>query len=432
MTDVSVESEAGFPVPADGDSSSGSCGPWLFRSTPKRSPAGRAVPLEETQARLRPILARIPVTRVADLTPLDVIGLPVFSACTPLAADLAVHGGKGVDAVAARLSALMEAIERVSAESVPRGCVDASFGELCRRPRGRVVLDPRAFTLPPASGYRPDRQLAWVPGQDLLQGSPAWVARDLAINPPREGVLADIDTNGLAAGNTHLEAVVHAICEVIERDAFSQVEFCAAFGDPHDRRMPVRTIDLTTVPPVAATIIERLQAAGQHVVLQDITNDLRVATFAAYVLDPRYPSPEGTRPMLFLGLGTHPNASVAVVRALVEGNQSRLGRILGARDSFNTGRARLRSATRLDLLHRLAHAPTVPFGEVRTAPSDDLLDDLAFLLDRLRTAGVERCIVVDLTRADLGVPVVRVRTPGLSQFFVDMRRVDARCRRWLL
>lgn len=408
-------------------------GPWAFRSTPKVSPAGRAVPLEETEARVRPLLARIPVTRVADLTPLDVVGLPVFSAWTPLAADLAVHLGKGVDVSAARLSAVMEAIERVSAESVEGGCtVQASFDELRCRPLDRVALDPRSFTLPPASTYRPDRELHWVPGHDLLQGSRVWLARDLVVNPPSEDVLVDVDTNGLASGNSHLEAVIHGVCEVIERDAFSQIDFCAMFGDAHDRRMPVRTIDLVTIPPAAAAIVERLQAAGQDVVLQDITSDLGVATFAAYVLDPSYPSPDGTVPMLFLGLGTHPDASIAAIRALAEANQSRLGRIQGAPDSFNTGRTRLRTATLLDLLHRLDHAPAVPFSDVRSAPSDDLLDDLEFLLDRLRKGGVERCVVVDLTRADLGVPVVRARIPGLSQFFVDPRRVDPRCWRWLL
>jgi ribosomal protein S12 methylthiotransferase accessory factor len=397
-------------------------GLWTFRSTPKVRPGGRAVPLEETLHRVRPLLRRIPVTRVADLTPLDDIGLPVFSACTPLATDLAVHLGKGVDPDSARLSAVMEAIERVSAESVEAAGVQRqSFDALRRRPLGRVMLDPRAFTLPAASRFRPDSEIGWVPGHDLLPGDPVWLAGDLAINPPRDGVLVDIDTNGLASGNTYLEAVVHAICEVIERDAFSQLEFGTIFGDAHDHRMPVRTVDLATVPPAAGAIVERLQAAGQHVVLLDITSDLGVATFAAHVLDPSYPSPGGKAPMLFLGLGTHPDASVAAVRSLVEANQGRLARIQGARDSFNTGRTRLRAATLLDLLGRLAPAPGVDFAEIRTAPSDDLLGDLEFLLDRLRTSGVERCVVVDLTR-----------TPGLSQFVVDMRRVDPRCWRWLL
>lgn len=407
-------------------------GPWTFPSTPKAT-GGRAVPLADTEARVRPLLPRIPITRLADLTRLDVIGLPVFSACTPLAADLAVHLGKGVDATAARLSALMEAIERASAESVnDRSTVWASYEELGRRPERRAALDPRSFTLPAAGTYRPDRAIAWVAGHDLVEDAPVWLARDLAINPPRDGVLVDVDTNGLASGNTHLEAVVHGICEVIERDAISQVEFCAVFGDGHDRPVPARPVDLATVPAGAAVVLEALQGAGQHVVLLDITGDLGVATFAAYVVDPTYPSSSGTMPAVFLGLGTHPDASIAAVRALLEANQGRLARIQGARDSFNTGRTRRRAATTLDLLARLAPAPAVDFADVASAPADDLLDDLGLLLGRLRTGGLDHCVVADLTSADLGVPVVRVRIPGLSQFVVDMRRVDPRCWRWLL
>jgi ribosomal protein S12 methylthiotransferase accessory factor len=405
---------------------------WAFRPTPKVAGV-RSVPPIETEAQVRSLLPSIPVTRVAELTPLDVVGLPVFSACTPLATDLAVHLGKGIDARGAWLGAVMEAIERVSAEEFDEAStVRASFEELHMGSGDAVALDPGSFCLPPESSYRPDRDIPWVPGQDLLQDQPVWLARDLVVNPPRDGLLVHIDTNGLASGNSYLEAVVHGICEVIERDAFSQVDFCAMFADSHDRTMPVRTVDLATLPPVGASVVERLRAAGQDVVVQDITSDLAVATFAAYVLEPSYPTPGGTVPMLFLGLGTHPDSPVAVVRALVEANQARLARIQGARDSYNTARAHVRTTTLLDVLGRLTPAPVVPFDEVPSSPSDDLLEDLKFLLGRLESQTLDRCVVVDLMEPDLGIPVVRVRVPGLSSFFVDARRVDRRCWRWLL
>jgi ribosomal protein S12 methylthiotransferase accessory factor len=408
--------------------------PWAFPPSPKVGPGSRSVAPEETLCRLQPLLARIPITRVADLTPLDVVGLPVFAACTPLAADLAVNLGKGLDPLATRLSALMEAVERVSAEpTVERpGAVRATFEELLRRPRGRQALDPWAFTLPAATAYRRDREIGWIAGNDLLNDEPVWLAADLAVNPPADGVLVDVDTNGLASGNTHLEAVVHAICEVIERDAFSQLEFTSIFGGELDPAPPARLIDLATLPPMAGGVAERLRAAGQHVVLLEITSDLGVATFAAHVLDPDYPSASGPVPRVFLGLGTHPDASVAAARALVEANQSRLSAIQGARDSFNTGRARRRAATMLKVVSRFLPVPAVAFSQVASIPSGDVRSDLVLLLDRLQRCGLDRCIAVDLTRADLGVPVVRIRVPGLSQFVADMRRVDTRCRRWLL
>lgn len=406
-------------------------GLWRFRPTPKLPSTGRSLPLDETERRIQPLLRRIPVTRVSDLTPLDTIGLPVFSACTPLATDLTVHLGKGVEPTAARLSAVMEAIERVSAEHVEDcRCVVAAVDD--RRVSGDPLLDPQWFSLPPMTTYRREDRIRWVAGHDLLHDERVWLPVDLVVNPPNDGVLVDIDTNGLAAGNCRLEAVVHGICEIIERDAYSQIAFCALFADGHDGTVPGRVVDLATVPASTAAVVERLHAAGQHVVLEDITTDLGVATFAGYVMDPSYPTSGGTVPMLFLGLGTHPDAGVAARRALLEANQARLARIQGARDSYNTVPAPLRTSTLLDLRRRIAPAPPVHFDDVESAPSGDVLDDLHYLLDKLFRAGVERCVVVDVTRADLGVPVVRVRIPGLSQFFVDFRRVDARCWRWLL
>ena len=103
--------------------------PWEFGPSPEiMPPASRVTPPEETERRIVPFLARLPVTRIADLTPLDEIRLPVFTVVTPLAKDLTTHMGKGIDATSARVSALMEAVERISAETAPTAMtVHSSF-----------------------------------------------------------------------------------------------------------------------------------------------------------------------------------------------------------------------------------------------------------------------------------------------------------------
>src|ERR1700739_205690 len=101
--------------------------PWEFSSSQKIMPqASRVTPPEETERGVIPLLARLPVTRIADLTPLDEIRLPVFTAVTPLAKDLTTHMGKGTDATSARVSALMEAVERISAETAPTAMTNRS------------------------------------------------------------------------------------------------------------------------------------------------------------------------------------------------------------------------------------------------------------------------------------------------------------------
>ena len=141
--------------------------------------------------------------------------------------------GKGLDASGARLSAIMEAIERVSAERAPGPWVTDSYDALKAKQEG--VADPARFDLPSDSRYRPDRAIAWSPSHELLSDSPAWLPLDLAISPPRGEVLNVVDTNGLASGNSLLEAVIHGLCEVVERDAISQLECVAALASPMTR-----------------------------------------------------------------------------------------------------------------------------------------------------------------------------------------------------
>lgn len=222
---------------------------WDFKPSPKFAPtSSRVVRPEETEKRIRRISPQVPITRVVDLTPLDRIRLPVYSAVTPLGRDLTTHLGKGIDAVSARVGASMEAVERISAEQKPPGPVlEASFEQLSRRP-GTTPVDPEELDLPDDSIYAPDRELSWIQGHDLIADQPVWVPADLVLNPPGEGILRDVDTNGLAAGNTLLEAIVHALCEVIERDVQSQLTFTSWFADPEDTRPVSHQLDLETLP----------------------------------------------------------------------------------------------------------------------------------------------------------------------------------------
>src|SRR5579863_1432917 len=110
---------------------------WNFGPTPKVE-GERSVAFSETLRRARAAMRLVPVTRVSDLTYLDTVGVPVFSATTPLARDLTISMGKGATRDAARLSAIMEGIERVTAERAPPGSTfRASYQEL--RARGGAV-----------------------------------------------------------------------------------------------------------------------------------------------------------------------------------------------------------------------------------------------------------------------------------------------------
>jgi ribosomal protein S12 methylthiotransferase accessory factor len=403
---------------------------WNFESASKVEPLSHRVVLpSHTLAKVRACAPRVPITRVSDLAPLDRLRLPVFSATTPLAKDLTTHFGKGLDPEHAQLSAMMEAIERVSAESVDAAVRRVSFHEISDK--GRAV-DPRAFDLPNDSSFRPDRAIDWVEGFDLIRREPVWVPVDLVISPPEEGILRSVDSNGLASGNTLLEAAVHGLCEVIERDAFGLYSFCSRFADGGNGIAAPRRIAPESMPAESLAWTAPIAASGLRLQTDLLESDVGVPVFRSVLLDDDHPSRDGTRSRSFVGFGASPNATLAVMRSIAEAVQSRMGIIQGARDSYNSvvsaSRPPAGQAT-WPLDGTLGHTRMADVGSFSTT---DLLEDLHYLLERLQNAGFTRALVVNLTRRKFGIPVVRIRVPGMTSFAVNQRRVGWRCLRYLL
>jgi ribosomal protein S12 methylthiotransferase accessory factor len=380
-------------------------GAELQAPAPIRSRALHGEELADVEARLERLLDLVPVTRVYDATPLDRLGVPVWAAVTPLAADLTVHAGKGMTPQAARVSALMEAIERVSAEAVaPERVLRSSFREL-----GPAAIDPELFDLPFDTTYRPDRMCAWVRGSDLLAERDVWVARDLVISPAREGVCSGPETNGLAAGSSALQAVLHGVLEVIERDAAAHERFLRRHGEG-GQIGTLRVIAPDTLPDQAAELVQRLRSAGLEVTLVELTHDIGVPVFRAVLTDPSFPGREG-QAARFEGLGCDLDAERALIAAVSEAAQSHTAVLVGARDFFE-GQAPPASRSRF-IEWLLAPTEVQPFKPSEGLP-DGLADLLGIVVGQLRAAGFLHCVVVELTRPDLDVPVVRVLLPGAA------------------
>lgn len=413
-----------------GHSDRGSQG-WDFRPAPKIGHLShRTVPPRDTLARVRAHATRIPITRVSDLTPLDRLRLPVYSATTPLALDLTTHLGKGLDAESAQLSAMMEAVERVSAEQVERRTPRLSFRRISHEVPS--AINPRGFDLPDDSYYCDDRPISWIDGWDLVSGEAVWVPLDLAISPARDGVLHNVDSNGLAAGNTLLEAVVHGLCEVVERDALGLRLFRSMFGDAEENLDDTRGIVLESLPSECREWLARISASGLTLGTELLESDVGIPVFRSVLIDHRYPSSHGETTREFVGLGASPNAAVAVIRSIMEAVQSRVAVVQGARDSFNTLSGPWRPSMRGLSLRDVEARSRIRLASIPTFATSDLLEDLTFLLDRLKEAGFQHVIAVNLSRRDFGVPVVRIRVPGLTPFAVNRRRVGWRCLRYLL
>ena len=375
----------------------------------------RAFSPEETLERIAPKMELAGITRVADITNLDRIGIPVFSSIRPAAerGAISVYNGKGATPAEARVSAMMEGIERYSAEVHERELLVESHSKVRS---GVEAVDPRDLALP--DGADPEMPIPWVLGYDLIGKEEVMVPASAVFHPlPREyPQLFRTNTNGPASGNVLEEAIFHGLSEVIERDAWSLAEAVKRTGP----------LVSEVEDGLASSLLDKFAQAEVEVRIKDITSDIGVPTIAAASDDLMLKDPA----LLTIGMGTHTNAGVAVLRALTEVAQSRLTQIHGAREDTTTADFRRQigyERTKRLNRHWFESTGTEPFREITSQDSDDFLDDINLMLKRLGEAGMERAIVVDLTRPEIDVPVVRVVVPGLEMSAMDP---DRRGRRW--
>ena len=396
---------------------------------------GHSQSYERTEEWVRPLLSRVPISRVTNVTPIDgEVVLPIWSATTPLARDLTVHAGKGRTSAASRVSAIMEAIERVCAEELPDRRVAArSYNELVADEGHDVVLDPELCHLPFDTTYHADKQISWTVGLDLLADTYVWIARDLVISPPRDGVCLGVETTGLASGNTLVEAALHALYELVERDAVATESFTYMHCEATDAdAAELRLIDPDTVGGTPRLLIAELSGCALRVRIQELTNELGIPVFGALVIDEQFPGAEGDL-VSFAGYGADLDPERALVRALMEAAQGHAIVMLGARDTFE-GTTALPDRTAMLLRRAALHhsGNLVPFPR-RVYQSGSPGDQLKIVSARLRACGITRIAVVDLTREDLEIPVVRLIVPGLDlPYGASSRRPGARLLRQIV
>jgi ribosomal protein S12 methylthiotransferase accessory factor len=386
----------------------------LDEVVPKRLRDGthRAATLGETLARMGALMPAMGITRLANITGLDRIGLPVVVSVRPNARSLSVAQGKGLSLGAAKASALMESIEGYHGERVALPLRLASYDELraCHR-----VVDLDGLPRQESSVFHPHLRMLWVEGYDLLQDALVWlpletVHTDFTLPaPPGHGSFAQ-SSNGLASGNHLLEALSHALCELIERDAVALWQELPAAGQAATR------VDLDSIDePNCFRVLELFERAGVVAAVWEATSDCGLPVFTCSIaeraIDPLHPVPATA------GYGCHPNRGIALLRALTEAAQSRLTVIAGSRDDLFHDDFDLAQSP--DSLGR-ERALLEPAGAMRRfadAPAYDgetLNDDVGWELKQLQAIGVRSAVLVDLTLPALGVPVARVVVPGLD------------------
>lgn len=392
----------------------------------QNSSSWRVCSLEETLANIQPLAKHVGITRVTDTTRLDKIGIPVYASIRPNAAkgSLCVNAGKGLQPLEAKVGAFMEAFEFSFSEfkegriktykSTPRRIVSQKnvnfdFVDLC--PIWNVEVEP-------------DSSFMTVQAEDIATGDVIEVPAELAFSPFGNAcgqMLFGSSTNGLCSGNSIIEATLHGICEVLERDV-------QAFNYMKNKSRLVNEKDL---PHNVSELIDKIKNAGFDCYLRYTDNLFGLPYFQGYIAEKNF-----VPIAISHGTGLHLSSSIAAVRALTEAAQSRLSYIHGGRDDlidrhkfFLTKPPEYEQKEIERMRESISDQENlISFAEIPDYinVSKDIHSVISFILNKLQRLNFNQVLRVELTPKSSELKVVKVIIPKIESFNPKLKRMGPR------
>lgn len=358
-------------------------------------------PPEATLALIKREAASCGMTRLAEVTRLDSIGIPTWQAIRPMSRSLSVHQGKGFDPVSAQIGACMEAIE-------------CAFGEAWDGPRHLARhADLPAHERSAAADDFADRRGAadiaidWTPAERIGGGRlwvPWWsVSLDFA-QPLPQGI--DITSTGQGAGLDSDRASCKGLLEVIERDAWSEWLRCDLFARSQCE------IDPATVPfSWFQDLHARLTSQGMALRLFALPAVIAIPVIVAELIDTGESAAH--RPATG-GVCCDWGREAALAGAIAETAQSRLAFISGSRDDLDLGGPAVAPPSPGYAL--ALGRPRRNFSDI-VAPADppaDFADGFATAVAALAAAGYDQVARLFIQPPASPVIVARLMVPGLA------------------
>jgi ribosomal protein S12 methylthiotransferase accessory factor len=431
----------------------------IFRSQKKWTLNGtsRVIPVENTLSHILELSKKIGLTRIADITYMDKLYIPNYSCVLPGTEDyIWVYSGKGPTKKHAKVSAIMESIERYSSlpTNYTRKFITGTFNEL---KESYNLLHPDDLVEPLTFDFQNDMLMDYVEGYDIINKENILVPAALALfrytpNSHSLNPFAFHHTNGLASGNVFEEAVCHALCEVIERDAISLAQLRASaipfhilskihhnlriqgyhinsiskeqFIDDNSLYQDVKICEEDNFQPVT-NLIKKFKKFNIRLIIKDITTDIKIPTFNAACVewishDYGY---------LAEGHGTHPDKRIAILRAITEVSQTRAANIQGARDDLRKIHYNDNNTDDKNAWQFMSSQRTINFSDIITYQNEDILDDIKLIIKFFKEVGLNKAIIVNLTNPKIKIPVVRAIVPGLETFKISKSIMGFRARR---
>jgi len=377
----------------------------------------RAMAPELTLERIRPHLAKAGITRVADITELDTVGVPVATAMRPSSVTLAVESGKGATARAAATSAAMEALERFVAESEDVTKVVGRVDEVI----DDLLVPLESFPLNRGASVSSVLRYSWGEMENLRTGERGLVpvscislADPNCKNPLILESPWQMSSNGLASGNHLPEALCAALYEVIERDAVCSWEYATSQGAAR------LVVDLDTVSkPIIRRVLDQVLDAGSSLQLYWCPTEVAIPAFHAEIWEP------GATTGTYGGYGCHLDPEIAMIRAVTEAVQARTIFVAGARDDL--GRRAFMSLRRSPRSHGRS-GTVISVDDVEDRSTQSFHGDIAVMMQCLDDAGFGTVLAHEFDAQRFEVSVVRVVVPGLEPYHFSRTEPTERAR----
>ncbi len=259
-----------------------------------------------------------------------------------------------------------------------------------------------------------NREIEWTPVWSLTQRRHCYLPTALLYGMAPEqpdGTRLWADSNGCAAGNTIEEAILQGFLELIERDAFAIWWY---------NRLHRPGLDLESFNDEYLTeTVEYYRKYNREVWLLDLTGDFNIPVFVAL-------SRRNDREVedIIYGAGAHLDPHIAALRAVCELNQCltwvpKPGLYSDRYVIDDPMCLKWWKTARLANHSYLAPAENIELrrrSDFRVQANEDLLQDIEWCRSQVEAKGME-FLVLDQTRPDVGMPVVRVIVPGLRHFW---------------
>ncbi len=245
-----------------------------------------------------------------------------------------------------------------------------------------------------------------------IEWSPVWSLRDQRFKYLPTSLLYffysgpaafQADSNGCAAGNTLEEAIVQGFLELVERDSYAIWWY---------NRSQRTEVDLSQFDDSYVRDLQtQLAETGRKLWVLDITSDLGVPTYVAIL----HWMQNGQENIEF-GSGAHFDKRIALLRALTELNQFLSIGLMGG------GTGEKASLDGINPLRLNEHPFLIPGGKPiqletgKPVPLHNTREQVDACVEIAARAGHD-FLVLNQTRPDVGVNVVRVIGPGLRHFY---------------